>query len=460
MRILLVQTYLGRREDFLVYPIGLASIGTVAGLKGHEIELFDPNVCAHPYRELRERILRFSPRVVGISLRNIDSQLRIAPFYYYKALQRMLAIIKETYDDAKVVIGGPGFSMFPEKIMDRHPLIDYGIYLEGEESFLELLDNLRNPGSVSGIYFRKGNEVVFSGYRSLPDFKALPFPQRNFSELTPYMNKIQSIGVQTKRGCPHKCLYCNYSQLNGGRIRIRDAKSVCDEIEYLVKELKVTHFMFADAIFNEPREHAESICNEIIKRGLKVNWSAYMGIRGATKDFLQLAMKAGCRDVAFSPDGVSQTALDSLRKGLKEKDVLNNLHLLTSDSDLKRLNVIYSVFINPPGETFRGLIKTIAFYVKAKMSLRGRGTIFLNWIRLEPGTAALHHAIKEGVVAEDIDLLPECERDLKRTFYSHPRLRHLDLFLIFMMKSLRLLKVILRKLKIKKLIGLLGNSTG
>lgn len=459
MRILLVQAYLGRREDFLVYPLGLASIGTVARLKGHEIELFDPNVCAQPYRQLRERMLRFSPSVVGISLRNIDSQLRIAPFYYYKALQGMLATVNEICYDAKVVIGGAGFSMFPEKIMDRHPLIDYGIYLEGEESFPELLDNLDNPGSVSGIYFRKGNEVVFSGYRPLPDFKALPFPQRNFSELTPYMNNIQSIGVQTKRGCPHKCLYCNYPQLNGDRLRIRDAKSVCDEIEYLVREFKVTHFMFADAIFNEPRKHAESICNEIIKRGLKVNWSAYMGIRGATKDFLQIAMKAGCRDVAFSPDGVSQNALDTLRKGLKEKDLLDNVYLVTSDSDLKRLNVIYSVFINPPGETFRGFIKTLAFYVKARMSLRGRGTAFLNWIRIEPGTAALHHAIEEGVVPEDIDLLPECERDLRRTFYSHPRLKHLDLILISVLKSLRLLKAILRKLKINRLIGRLGNST-
>ena len=90
MKVLFVQSYLRHNKYFPVYPLGLAYISTASYQKGHEVQIFDPNTAANPYDDLAKCILGFSPQVIGISLRNIDNQYRVAPFYYYKHFQALL----------------------------------------------------------------------------------------------------------------------------------------------------------------------------------------------------------------------------------------------------------------------------------------------------------------------------------------------------------------------------------
>ncbi|KKQ86443.1 MAG: hypothetical protein UT09_C0034G0002 [Parcubacteria group bacterium GW2011_GWF2_38_8] len=449
MKVLFVQSYLGHSKYSPVYPLGLAYISTASYQKGHEVQIFDPNTATNPYEDLAKCILNFSPEIIGISLRNIDNQYRIAPFYYYKHFQHLLEKINKTVPRAKVIVGGSGFSMFAEKIMERNPSIDFGIYLEGEENVPELLDNLNNPESVRGIYFRKEGKVLFTGFRPLPDFRKLPIPKRDFINITPYLNHIESLGLQTRRGCPLKCTYCNYPQLNGNMLRIREVKDICDEIEYLVKQYHIKQFMFADGVFNVPLKHSEELCEEIIKRGIEVKWSAWMELKHIPKHFLLLAIKAGCTNITFSPDAVSQSALNGLQKELNEKDIKDSLRIFIKDKDLRSLNVTYSLFVNPPGETFIGLCKTILFFIKAKLCFRGRGGPFLNWIRLEPETKAFQYALKKSVVPKNIDLLPNDENDLKNMFYSNPPLKHFDFLIIAILKFLPSLKKLTTKLFLK-----------
>jgi len=184
----------------------------------------------------------------------------------------------------------------------------------------------------------------------------------------------------------------------------------------------------------------DSITEEIIKRGLKVKWSAWMELKHIPKHFLLLAIKAGCTSITFSPDAVSQSALNALQKELNEKDVKDSLKLFTGNKDFGDLNVTYSIFVNPPGETFTGILKTILFYLKAKLFLRGRGGPFLNWIRLEPETKAFQYALKKGIIKKHIDLLPDDESDLKNMFYSNPSLRLFDFLIIGMLKFLPMIK--------------------
>lgn len=435
MKILLVQAYLGRKETFYIYPLGLDYLATVLHEHGYKVKIFDPNVISDPYTGLTGCIDRFSPDLIGLSLRNIDNQLRIDPFYYYKYFQKTLQIVTGTGTQAKIIVGGPGFSMYSRTIMEQNPSIDYGVYLEGEESFVELIANMGSPGNVKGVYYREGGQVKYSGDRALPDFSRLPIPKRIFCDLAPYLEHVESLGIQSKRGCPKKCAYCNYPHLNGKTLRLRSAESVCDEIEYLMSKFNVKSIKFVDAVFNIPKSHAQKICNEIIDRGIKVKWSAYMDVKDTDKELVLLMKQAGCVDICFSPDAVSQNGLDGLQKGLTEKELTENFNMFAHDRDLKDINVVYSVFLNPPGETFPGLLKTLGFYLKGKLMLRGRGTAFVNWIRMEPNIKVLELAIQQGVVPQDVDLLPERTKDIKRTFFSNPPQSQLDFLLIFLLKA-------------------------
>ena len=271
MKILLVSSYLGRKE-IPIYPLGLAMLATM--LTEHDVKIYDPNVVEDPYGQLRMVLRRMQPDVVGLSLRNIDNQQRRNFFYFFKTVRPTVRIIREICPKALLVFGGPGFSMFARKIIELLPEVDIGVYLEGEEILPELLNNSHNPGNVKGVFYRKNGKVLFSGRRCLPDFAALPAPRKNLIDLKKYAFHQEGVGIQTKRGCSQSCCYCTYPFLNGNKIRFRKPEHVVDEIEDLVKR-GVNGFMFADALFTLPLNHASEICHEIIRRKIKVTWSAW-----------------------------------------------------------------------------------------------------------------------------------------------------------------------------------------
>lgn len=439
MKVLLIQSYLGRKEP-PVYPLGLAYIATF--LNNHIVRIFDPNIASDPWDMLRKELSDFSPDIIGVSLRNIDNQQRIKTFYYYKTFQKMIQFVKKCQPHIPLVVGGAGFSMFAQKIMERNAMLDFGVHLEGEESFPELLSSLEKPEKVRGIFYRKNGDVHFTGPRGLPDFGNFPMPIKNLIDITKYLTDMETIGTQTKRGCPLKCSYCNYPFLNGNTVRIRSPKNVVDEIESLM-QLGVDRLMFADGVFNIPLSNAINICNEIIRRGIKIKWSAWLDLNHATEEFLVQAKKAGCISVTFSPDAISKNALKEIRKGFTEADIHKNLELFINNKELKELKVSYHLFVNPPGETFLGFIKTILFYLKTKFLLKGRGGAFLGWIRIEPETRVYETALREKLLCPDTDLLPENKEELSRLFYSKPYIRSFDFIVISLLKIVDSIKRLL-----------------
>ncbi len=419
MKVLLVQSYLGRCEpEGAIFPIGLCYIATA--LKGHNVQIFDPNICRGPFDELKNKTISFAPDIVGISLRNIDTTQKKDMFYYFKTLKPTVRLVKEINPAIKIIVGGAGFSMYAREIMDRVPEIDYGIYLEGDESTPELLNHLDSPENVGGIFIRKSDRVIFTGERPFPDVEGLPIPKREFADINKYNHPVYTnIGIQTKRGCPLKCAYCSYPFLNGSMIRTRSTKKVVDEIEYLVNSFKIKRLMFADSVFNIPRTHAEDICKEIIKRRLKVEWAAWFDIRRFSERMLSLAIEAGCINLSFSPDAASNASLKALGKDFEEKDILRVIRMLRKT---KGVRVEFNFFCTPPEQNFFGFLKTLLLFLKINFFFVGRGAANMGWIRIEPDTRIYDRAVTENVISKDTEMLPETEDEsgLRGLFYSCP----------------------------------------
>ena len=142
MRVLLVQTL--SMEDAppeKVYPIGIVCLAGYLADQGHTVSLLDMNMAGDPFGSLKQRLLDFQPELVGLSLRNVDplgnrTSSLIPPFIV--AVRMVAALVPEAW----IVAGGTGFSLFPERIMQELPEIDYGIAGEGEISFPALVCSL------------------------------------------------------------------------------------------------------------------------------------------------------------------------------------------------------------------------------------------------------------------------------------------------------------------------------
>ena len=425
MKVLLVQQDLGIREvKHPMFPIGLSYIA--AALREHGVKIFDPNAYDPPsaFKELQKEVKNFKPDIVGLSIRNIDTMELRNLYTHYKTVRPTIQRIKEIDPRIIIIVGGTGFSLFAKDIMERISEIDFGIYLEGEESTPELLANLKTSENVKGIFIRKDGKVCFTGQRPFLDFANLPIPRMDpdVIDMTTYMGPSYNIiGIQSKRGCILECAYCSYPFLNGKYLRLRDPVMVVDQIEYMVKEFGMEHFAFVDSVFNIPEKHAIEICKEIIQRKLNVRWGAWCHVNNFSEEFLSLAKEAGAIQIDFSPDAVTNNGFTALKKGITQRDIKKNLKIVRK---VKGVGIGYNFFCSIPGQTFMDTVRTLILLFKIPLLLPGRGGVGLGWIRIEPYTEIYQTAIKEGIINKDTALLPENEEELAKLFYVPPSQRY------------------------------------
>lgn len=396
MRILLTNSPLERKQA-IIYPLGLAYIASV--IAENEIQCLDQSNALPPFAQLTGKLKDFGPEVVGISLRNIDSLTSSDIYSFFQSFVEIVVHIKKHSPDAVIITGGAGFSLFGREVMEQVPEIDFGVYLEGEETFPDLLNHLDDPQFVKGIYYREGNEIIFTGIRKPVDFDQVSIPRRDVFDVSDYDGPF-GVGVQTKRGCLFDCIYCTYPFLTGNQLRLRSPTKIGEEIEILYRDFHMREIYFTDNVFNIPVAHAAAICKEIIRRKLEISWTAYFSEKSISEDFVKLALESGCKKFTFAPDGSNNPALKQLGKGTKREELIDAYQILENLGARFSCSFIW----NYPGigwRDFFDLISLIAQLVRMK-NLVGLG---LTSMRILPNTRLFNLAVEEGYIREDENLI-------------------------------------------------------
>lgn len=408
MKILFIQALSMEGIDVeRVYPIGIVVLASqVERETSHQLQLFDMNMAIDPYGDLRLQLDTHQPDVVCLSLRNIDP-LGNKTSSLIPSFAVSLAFIKRYAANTKILVGGTGFSLFPERLMRDYPEIDFGVTGEAEKIIVPLLENLNDPPHLPGLCYRENEAVVIVPPVGDYDMLDYQMPNRDLLDPRPYLtvNKyVESIGVETKRGCCFSCGYCSYPLLQGSKMRCRTAEAVVDEIQFLYETYGVTRIHFTDSVVNIPVDHLDTICTEIIRRGLKINWSGFFRENLLTAQNVALYTQSGCECFSLSPDGLSQTALDAMDKHMSVQDILDTAQVLANSGVV----TVYHFLVNTPGDTTatqqeaKDLIDAIYEIHHASKTL---GTIVLNNIRILPGTKVEQQALANGVITPETDLL-------------------------------------------------------
>jgi radical SAM superfamily enzyme YgiQ (UPF0313 family) len=212
MKILLINPPISNYYGPKWLPLGLAYIAAVLE-KDFDVKVIDLNVQQKTMQELIHFLKNESPTVVGFSAITLEAN----------NMFKLIKIVK-SITDAKIVVGGPHPSVFPEESLRMGA--DFVIRDEGEETIKELLKNLNNPFHVRGISYKKKGRIIHNPKRKLiTDLDKLPFPARHlFPPLEKYdgrfySGKIPTGTIITSRGCPYKCVFC-YQPFPGVRFRL------------------------------------------------------------------------------------------------------------------------------------------------------------------------------------------------------------------------------------------------
>ncbi len=400
-----------------IAPVGLDYVACAARWAGVEVDLLDLPLADDPQRALSECFAKHCPELVAISFRNVDDCFWPGAAWFVPELQATVRRIRELCD-APVVVGGVGFSIFPERIVE-HTGADFGIRGDGERSLVELLAQLRTGrrfDTVDGLVWREDG-AIRSNRPAWPEAISVPTARDAVDNAT-YFRLGGQVGLETKRGCSRQCAYCADPLAKGSKERLRDPAEVADEVESLLAQgVDVLHL--CDSEFNVPVGHARDVCEEFIRRRFegRLRWYTYMTVVPFDEDLARQMRRAGCVGIDFTSDSTVPSLLATYGQPHRADDLAEAVRLCRANG----MAVMLDLLLGGPGETPATVEATVDSVRRIDPDCAGAAL----GIRVYPGTPM--HAML-GAQAP-LDEVPGIHRRydgpidlLKPTFYVSPAL--------------------------------------
>lgn len=322
LRVALVQTYHPYTQFTHVHPLGIMMIAAVARVRGHaDVHILDMKVEDWTAQRCADELERLAPDVVGLS----------AMTYEAGCMHELAREVKKRLPRAIVVCGGPHPSVAAADVL-ADPAVDFVVRGEGEFSFAELLDGLRDGrtewSECQGLSWRDAAGTVIDNPDRPPpsQLDELPFPAWDLVGHAKY-HTVPRGGVIyahkefatmfSSRACPWRCTYCHNSY--GKTFRERSAEHVLAEIDLLVKEYGVKELVFMDDIFNFRPARAKAIAQGIIDRGYDLALTFPNGFRGDILDeeLVLLLKKAGMYRCMVAVESAVPRMQKVMQKNLK-----------------------------------------------------------------------------------------------------------------------------------------------
>lgn len=97
-------------------PLGLACVVEATRNVGHDVTMLDLMFQMDVHSTLESVISEVRPECIGISVRNIDDQNIGTKNFLLDKVKEVVAICRDL-TDAPIVLGGAGYSMYPESAL-------------------------------------------------------------------------------------------------------------------------------------------------------------------------------------------------------------------------------------------------------------------------------------------------------------------------------------------------------
>jgi radical SAM superfamily enzyme YgiQ (UPF0313 family) len=416
-------------------PLGLCYLASALEAAGHTTRVVDAEAENLDLTGLVDLARRERPDLVGIQ---VVSPLWDVVLDTCRALKTALGV--------PIVLGGPHVSITGEEALEQNAFCDYGVIGEGEETLVELADRLaraREPVDVDGIVFRARGGIVRTGPRTArKDLDAYAFPDRGDLPMERYLFSVPGQGarrfatITTTRGCPFNCTFCSEPITFGRKTRFRSPQNVVDEIESTQRRFGTTHFIFVDDTLTVEKKRVYAICDEILRRELKVTLEGWTHANTVDVPLLAALKRAGLVRLSFGVESGDADILRSLDKGTDHARIVAAYRAAKSVG----LETRGSVILGLPGDTRATVERTIDFVT----NLRELDHCYFNIAMPYPGTRMREAALRgehgtrllsreysvlrrqgQSVVMEVNDLraadLLQLQRSAYRRFWLHPR---------------------------------------
>ena len=277
--------------------------------------------------------------------------------------------IKAQNSKIKIAVGGFGVSIRPQ-LIDKIDSIDHICLGEGEQSMVDVVT---------------GQAQRFVNNLPIPDLNSIPFPDRDNIDLERYIAIAQRdegrrvTSVLTERGCAFNCTFCaegvfgtiwrkietklesdltldsiSYDRPN--RIRMRDPKSVVNEMVQVRDKFNIEFFKTSDAETNPTRAHFINLCKEMVEQNLGVPWGCNMRADKMDDEMCEWAVKANCTEFFIGLESGVAEIHEHINKGTTV-EMIKHAFKISKEYGIMRRSYC---FIGTPLETHKTIKQTEA----------------------------------------------------------------------------------------------------
>ena len=360
-------------DDMRNPPLGVLYLAAVVRQKGYDVRISD----------LRGKTSEEFAGLVGAS--DVYGITSASP--EYMTAVSIARVAREKNPGSCIVLGGIHATSVPDSI---DPVFDVVVVGEGEDAFLRLLDDREAGREMPGRYQSP----------AINDLDSLPYPARDLLPFDSVFSKNAfSVGGEyagtliTSRGCPYNCSFCaSETMWQRSNVRFRSPDNVIGELSEMIETYGVRCFRFQDDTMTLRRARLKELCDKMTP--LDIRWRTTTRVDQADVERLQMMKDAGCEEVGYGIESLSQEVLDRNAKGIRLEQVYEALENTARVGLKARLFFIIGLPGEPPGFTDR-----LGEFLK-RVQADG---IDVSTLVPYPGADIYHHPERFGITLKHTD---------------------------------------------------------
>ncbi len=380
----------------IVPPLGPMYLATTCKEEGHTVSLIDaPGEKYNQFTEYCEMTLR--GLTFGEIIERIPSKTTIvgisclfssAHFIITELVRR----VREKFPKVTIVLGGAHATVLSDFMLETTDA-DIIVKGEGEETLVELINNLDDYSQVAGIVFKRNGDIVTTGPRErIKDINSIPIPDRSLISMENYFKANEPHGAAThkrwttllaSRGCPYCCTFCTTPKIWTRKWYTRDPEQVVKEMVELYNNYGVSEFHFEDENMGVSKAWMNTFCDLLIEKNLPISWQPSNGLRVENlnqKGLLEKMKQSGCSLIIFTVEAASERVRNQIIKKSLKLESLDSVLPVIKKVGIK--STCYFI-IGLPGETKEEALESVDY--AASLGKRGLDEVVIGIFAMIPG---------------------------------------------------------------------------